>query len=517
MIVAALERVLNYGETHGLFVKADRPYIRNRVIDVLGLEQYELRSEESFDWEQESLLEAAGIDYILKPLLDDAVARGRVPEDTLTYRDLLDSAVMGALLDRPSAIVQRFESFYANDIQQATNDFYAMNQAVNYIRQSRNEKNLVWQTPSEFGALDITVNLSKPEKDPKEILAEKLAVKSNYPQCLLCRENEGYMGRVNHPARQNLRVLPVKLAEESWYFQYSPYTYYNEHCIVLSEEHVPMVISRQTFQRLLDFVKWLPHYFVGSNADLPIVGGSILSHDHFQGGRYEFPMDRAAVTKTFRRSDLPQVTAEFLNWPLSVLRIKGPRAEQLVDLAEQTLECWKTYSDVSNEILSHTNGERHNTITPVARFKNGIFELDLVLRNNRTSDEHPEGIFHPHQEIHSIKKENIGLIEVMGLAVLPGRLKTEMNCMIQKLMGTSLSTDEEALIEKHSDLMAEITSDPLFRTVSHSYEALQDMILHGVGQRFTQGLVHAGVFKQTPEGVEGMIRFANHLGWEVAE
>lgn len=513
MIVTAVERLLSYGKHHGFFDDLDETYIRNRVIEVLKLEHFERREEPDIDWEQEQLIEDAGPDYLLKPLLDDAILRGLVPEDTLTYRDLLTSAIMGAMMDRPSAIQAAFNRNYGASPQAATQAFYRLNIASDYIKQSRNAKNLIWQTHSVFGQLDITVNLSKPEKDPKEILAERLAAKSSYPLCLLCKENEGYMGRVNHPGRQNLRVLPVSLAHESWYFQYSPYAYYNEHCIVFSGDHVPMAITRKTFERLLDFVQWLPHYFVGSNADLPIVGGSILSHDHFQGGSYEFPMDRAAVVYTLGHDQYSDVRAEILQWPLSVLRLKGAKPEVLVTLAEETLKAWKAYSDPAHDLLSHTGDTPHNTITPVARFRKGQYELDLVLRNNRTSEAHPEGIFHPHRHIHSIKKENIGLIEVMGLAVLPGRLKAEMLVMAKALKQEALTESELMILAHHEAFMDHLRNHEDLATALQNDEALDLLIQDGVGRFFAEGLTHCGVFKQTAEGLEGFLTFAQSLGW----
>lgn len=516
-IALAIEKLLVYALRNELISPADRVYARNLLIECLNIQDFKPLGQAditALEAELQSALPA--IDELLKPLLDYAAEQGLLLVDSLGGRDLFDAKLMGLLLDRPSAIIRNFEKAYEEGPQTATYYYYNYSLASNYIRKARTDQNRVWQVDSPYGPLDITINLSKPEKDPKEIEAEKHAVQSSYPLCLLCSENEGYMGRINHPGRQNHRIIPMTLAGEPWFFQYSPYAYYNEHAIALSQEHRPMVIERKSFERLLDFVKWLPHYFVGSNADLPIVGGSILSHDHFQGGRYEFPMDRAKVVKRFEKNG---VMAEILHWPLSVLRIKSENPQVLVDQADEILEHWKTYSDPEHELVAHTHvegqaqGIRHNTITPVARFRNGFYELNLVLRNNRTSEAHPEGIFHPHREIQPVKKENIGLIEVMGLAVLPARLDLEMNWMVSELLGEPLTSDQAQAIEKHQPMIGLMRASAEQQGILDNAESLKALVMETVGTYFANGLEHSGVFKTSPAGLDGFTKFVKSMGW----
>ena len=404
-------------------------------------------------------------------------------------------------------MIKTFEGLHAQNPKEATKYYYDLSKASNYIRVSRVAKNLSWKAATKYGDLDITINLSKPEKDPKAIAMAKSLPSSNYPKCLLCKENVGYAGTLNHPARQNHRIIPLELTEEEWFLQYSPYVYYNEHCIVLKGAHEPMKISRLTFERLLQFVEQFNHYFLGSNADLPIVGGSILTHDHFQGGAYEFAMGTAPILKTLNVLNYADVEVGFVNWPLSVLRLKGESRERLVELGEIILNAWREYSDEALGIFASTDGVPHNTITPIARFKNGKYELDLVLRNNRTSDEHPDGIYHPHAHLHHLKKENIGLIEVMGLAVLPGRLKDELEVVKQALITRDSKVLEEVGLEKHLPWLNEM----LARYESVSADEVMSIVETEVGQKFVEILECCGVYKLTDEGLEGIQRFINSI------
>lgn len=507
----AVERLVAYGLNHMLIEGEDVNWLRNRLLEVLEVEDYR---PEQLEESLPSLMKAIkglSIDEILSPLLDYAAEKGLLKVNSLGGRDLFDAKLMGCLMPRPSQVIDAFEKAYGSSPEAATSYYYGLSLVSNYIRKSRTDQNIVWKADSVFGDIDITINLSKPEKDPKEIEAEKLAVKAAYPKCLLCAENEGYMGRVNHPGRQNHRIIPVTLAEESWYLQYSPYAYYNEHAIVLSETHRPMKIERKTFERLLDFVAWMPHYFVGSNADLPIVGGSILSHDHFQGGRYEFPMDRAKPLVQFEKAG---VEGSFLNWPLSVIRLRGKDNAVLVDLADEILKHWQNYSDADYGIIAFSGDTPHNTITPIARFKNGHFELDLVLRNNRTDAAHPAGIFHPHERIHPIKKENIGLIEVMGLAVLPARLAVEMDLMVAKLLGKELTESAVLELEKHMPMVEAIKASEGFNACKDNEVDVKKLVMSWVGRYFTEGLSHCGVYKPDATGIEGIERFLFELSWK---
>ncbi len=409
-----ISALIQYGLCKKLFEPCDRTYIANRIIEILQLDEFQPEETRPLPLED-----------ILKGLLDNAVGRG-ICGDDITSRDLFDTKLMGALTPAPSEVRRHFAALYAENPEMATDWFYRFSQDTDYIRRYRIQKDMRWMTVTDYGTLDVTINLSKPEKDPKAIAAAKAAPQSGYPKCQLCTENEGYAGRMNHPARQNHRIIPITIAGADWFLQYSPYVYYNEHCIVFNSEHVPMVIDRSAFEKLLDFVELFPHYFVGSNADLPIVGGSILSHEHFQGGHYCFPMERAAIEKELRFDGFDDIKASIVKWPMSVIRLSSTDKERLVELADKILCCWRGYTDRTAFIFAQTGDTPHNTITPIARRRDGNYELDLVLRNNITTEEHPLGVYHPHAELHHIKKENIGLIEVMGLAVLPARLKKEL-------------------------------------------------------------------------------------------
>ena len=486
----AISGLVHYAVQKGLIDPSDRVWAINRLLPALGLDSYE---------EPESPKEQP-LEELLKTLLDYAVANG-VIEDGVTQRDLLDTELMGRLTPRPSWVIAQFQERYARDPESATDWYYQLSQDTDYIRRYRVSKDMKWITATEYGDLDITINLSKPEKDPRAIAAAKLAPQSGYPKCQLCRENEGYAGRINHPARQNHRIIPVTIDQKDWFFQYSPYVYYNEHCIVFNGQHVPMKIERSTFRKLLDFVAQFPHYFVGSNADLPIVGGSILSHDHFQGGRYTFAMERAPIETAVTFPGFEDVEAGIVRWPMSVIRLRCADDTRLVDLAEKILLAWRGYTDESAFIFAETDGEPHSTITPIARKREGKFELDLVLRNNITTEEYPLGVFHPHQELHHIKKENIGLIEVMGLAVLPARLKGELAQLAQALVsGADLRADET--LAKHADW-----ADELKKTYSFTQENVMPILQDEVGKVFAKVLEHAGVYKRTEEGKAAFLRF----------
>ena len=450
---------------------------------------------------------------ILNEMLDYAAEDGLMPEDTITYRDLFDTKIMSMLVPRPSEVIKKFQALYQISPKEATDYFYKLSRDTNYIRRYRIKKDQKWTADTEFGTLDITINLSKPEKDPKAIAAAKLAKQSGYPKCLLCKENEGYAGRVNHPARQNHRIIPVTINHSDWFFQYSPYVYYNEHCIVFNAEHTPMKIEKATFGKLLDFVEQFPHYFVGSNADLPIVGGSILSHDHFQGGHYEFAMAKAPVEKELVFKGFEDVKAGIVKWPMSVIRISAPQKERLIELADKILLAWRGYTDEDAFIFAETEGEPHNTITPIARKRGNDYELDLVLRNNITTEEHPLGVYHPHAKLHHIKKENIGLIEVMGLAVLPARLKDEMAALEQAILdGAEIREDE--VLAKHADWVEEFLPKYGFTVGSGlegeiTPEKLHEIIQTEIGLVFKEVLLDAGVYKCTEEGRKAFRKFVD--------
>ena len=492
MISTAIQQLVNYGLDTGLILPDDEIYIRNQLLMTMQLDSFT---------EPEGDVCYTDLESILKTLVDDAVARG-VCEDNSTARDLFDTKLMGVLTPRPSIVRANFEERYESEGPQAATDwFYEFSQDTDYIRRYRIKRDVKWVTKTPYGDLDITINLSKPEKDPKAIAAAKLAPQSAYPKCQLCVENEGYAGRMNHPARQNHRIIPLELDSGSWYLQYSPYVYYNEHCIVLNAEHTPMRISAATFRRLLDFTKLFPHYFLGSNADLPIVGGSILSHDHFQGGHYTFAMEKAPVETPVSFAGFPDIAAGIVKWPMSVLRLTGSDPDRLCLLAEKILTAWRGYTDEAAMVFAETDGTPHNTITPIARRRGEDFELDLVLRNNLTTPEHPLGLYHPHEQLHHIKKENIGLIEVMGLAVLPARLDKELALLKDAILsGRDLRADET--LQKHAD-WAEVLQGRYTFTPENTEQILQQE----VGAVFMQVLEDAGVYKRTPAGQSAFLRF----------
>lgn len=448
------------------------------------------------------------LEEILKGLLDDAVARG-VCNDDITSRDLLDTKLMGVLTPPPREVRKKFSALYEQSPEAATDWYYRFSQDTDYIRSYRIAKDMRWKTDTEYGKLDITINLSKPEKDPKAIAAAKHAPQSGYPKCQLCPENEGYAGRMNHPARQNHRIIPLEIAGADWFLQYSPYVYYNEHCIAFNASHTPMKIDRSAFEKLLDFVTIFPHYFIGSNADLPIVGGSILSHEHFQGGRYCFPMEQAPVEQEITFRGYEDVKAGLVKWPMSVIRLDCPDKDRLVDLADRILTAWRGYTDKDAFIFGETDGEPHNTITPIARRRGADYELDLVLRNNITTEEHPLGVYHSHAELHHIKKENIGLIEVMGLAVLPSRLKGELAALEEAILtGNDIASDP--ILSKHVPWVEELKTRYTF-----TKENTNHILKEEVGQVFCKVLEHAGVYKHTGEGINAFLRFIDAINREV--
>ena len=490
---AAIARLVAYAQRTGLIEESERVWAVNTLLEALGLNSY--------TEPQEAVEGDIDLPEVLTALMDDAHARGVLPEDSITYRDLFDTMLMGRLTPRPAQVIAKFQALREQDPKAATDWYYQFSQDTNYIRRDRIAKDVQWKTDTEYGALDITINLSKPEKDPKAIAAARDLPASDYPRCQLCAENEGYAGRVNHPARQNHRIVPITIHGSPWFLQYSPYVYYNEHCICLNSVHTPMKIDRDTFGKLLDFVRQFPHYFVGSNADLPIVGGSILAHDHFQGGRYTFAMERAPVETPFSFPGFADVQAGIVKWPMSVVRLACPDGARLVELANRILTAWRGYTDEAAVIYAETDGVPHNTITPIARMREGNFELDLVLRNNLTTPEHPLGLYHPHAGLHHIKKENIGLIEVMGLAVLPARLKEELTAVAEGLVsGADLRGSE--LTAKHAG-WAEGFRDKYDITEENALT----IVRRETGLVFAQVLEDAGVYKRTPEGREAFFRF----------
>lgn len=495
MIDQAIRQLVDYGLRTGLVGKDDEIYTVNRLLELLEIEEYEDRPAPS-----------AKLEDILKALLDYAVETGVMKEDGIVYRDLFDTKLMGALTGRPGEVIEKFRKLYQESPRKATDFYYQFSQDTDYIRRYRIKKDQKWTTPTAYGDLDITINLSKPEKDPKAIAAAKLAKQSGYPKCLLCMENVGYAGRVNHPARQNHRVIPVTINGQEWGFQYSPYVYYNEHCIVFNKKHIPMKIERDTFRKLFDFVRQFPHYFVGSNADLPIVGGSILSHDHFQGGHYTFAMEKAGVEETFQVKGFEDVEAGIVKWPMSVIRLRAADSDRIVELADHILTVWRGYTDEEAFIFACTDGEPHNTITPIARRSGELYEMDLVLRNNITTEECPLGVYHPHDELHHIKKENIGLIEVMGLAVLPARLKDEMELLKAYLIQGKDVRSEESL-EKHADWVDGFRDKYPGFTEENTEKILRDEI----GIVFMKVLEDAGVYKRTEEGRKYFRRFLERV------
>ncbi len=492
MFFENVKKLVQYGIDAGLTPACERIYTTNLLLDLFQEDHYE-----DTDISGQDIV----LEDVLKVLLDEAVARGII-EDSIVYRDLFDTKLMNCLVPRPAQVQAEFFRRYETSPAEATDYFYKFSQDSDYIRRYRVNKDKKWKVDSAYGEIDITINLSKPEKDPKAIAAAKSAKASSYPKCLLCMENEGYAGRVNHPARENHRIMPITVNNNAWGFQYSPYVYYNEHCIVFNGQHTPMKIEKNTFVKLFDFVKLFPHYFLGSNADLPIVGGSILSHDHFQGGHYTFAMAKAPMEETFEIKGFEDVEVGIVQWPMSVLRLRGKDESRLIDLGAHILNAWRGYTDEAAFVFVETDGEPHNTITPIARKTGDMYELDLVLRNNITTAEHPLGVYHPHADKHHIKKENIGLIEVMGLAVLPARLKEEMELLAEYLVaGKDVRTNEK--IEKHADWAEKICANHKVITSENVMGVLEQEI----GRVFVGVLEDAGVFKCTPEGREAFRRF----------
>ena len=496
MLYEAIKKLVQYGISTGLTPESERVYTTNLLLDIMKEDNYE---------DVPCDLENINLEDVLAELLDEAVKRGIIG-DSITYRDLLDTKLMNCLMPRPSQVQAEFWDKYKISPEAATDYYYKLSQDSDYIRRYRIKKDRKWTVDTEYGTLDITINLSKPEKDPKAIAAAGKAKSVSYPKCQLCMENEGYAGRTNHPARENHRIIPITIQGKKWGFQYSPYVYYNEHCIVFNGEHVPMKIDRTAFAKLFDFIKLFPHYFLGSNADLPIVGGSILSHDHFQGGNYTFAMAKAPVIEQFQVKGYEDVAAGIVKWPLSVIRLQSRDSERIIDLAEHILGKWRGYTDKDAFIFAETDGTPHNTITPIARKHGDLFELDLTLRNNITTEEHPLGVFHPHSKLHHIKKENIGLIEVMGLAVLPARLKGEMELLRQYILeGKDIRSNEQ--IAKHADWADEFL--PAYTDVNA--DNINHILEQEIGKVFCQVLEDAGVYKNTEEGRKAFRRFLETL------
>ncbi len=495
MLSENIKRLVQYGIDAGLTPECERIYTTNLLLELFHEDDYE---EVEVNGEKE-------LEEILGELLDEACSRGII-ENSVVYRDLFDTKMMNCLMPRPVQVQETFWKKYEESPEAATDYYYKLSQDSDYIRRYRVKKDWKWTVDSPYGEIDITINLSKPEKDPKAIAAAKNAKASSYPKCLLCVENEGYAGRVNHPARENHRIMPITVNDSAWGFQYSPYVYYNEHCIVFNGKHTPMKIEKETFMKLFDFVKLFPHYFIGSNADLPIVGGSILSHDHFQGGHYTFAMAKAPIEKHFEVKGFEDVESGIVKWPLSVIRLRSKDEKRLIELGTHILNAWRGYTDEEAFVFAETDGEPHNTITPIARKVGEIYELDLTLRNNITKEEHPLGLYHPHAEYHNIKKENIGLIEVMGLAVLPSRLKQELETLAEYIVeGKDISENE--MIEKHTKWVEKFL--PKYDTITK--ENVMDILKEEVGIVFTKVLEDAGVYKCTEEGRTAFARFLNTL------
>lgn len=506
----AVIKLAGYGLKTGLIEDEDLVYTVNQLLMTIEKEDFDgdLAGPAAYAEEltEDMITDGRELEAVLKVLVGYAAGKGLTGGDSVVYSDLFDTKLMGVLTPRPSAVIRKFRSLYSQDPKKATDWYYGFSQDTDYIRRYRVSRDIKWKTRTEYGDLDITINLSKPEKNPKAIAAAKNAPQTAYPKCQLCRENEGYAGRVNHPARENHRVIPVTIQDSQWYFQYSPYVYYNEHCIVFNSNHVPMKIDRGTFAKLFDFVKLFPHYFVGSNADLPIVGGSILSHDHFQGGRYTFAMAEAPVERTFTVKSFEDVSSGIVKWPMSCIRLSGPDTDRIIELADRILIAWRGYSDPEAFIFAETDGVPHNTITPIARKRGDSFELDLVLRNNITTAEHPLGVFHPHEKLQHIKKENIGLIEVMGLAVLPARLKKEMAAVREAILcGKDLRADE--MTAKHADWVDEFRDS--YPEISE--QNIDSILRQEIGNVFTRVLEDAGVYKRDAAGQRALDRFINSL------
>ena len=495
MVNQSIKKLIAYGLSTGLIEKEDEIFARNRILEILHIDEYTADDSECI---------CDDLETTLGEILLYAVEKGLIGDD-ITSRDLFDTKLMSALTPRPSEVIGKFHSLYEKSPLEATDYYYKLSQDTDYIRRYRIVKDLKWKCDTEYGELDITVNLSKPEKDPKAIAAAKNAKQSSYPKCMLCVENEGYAGRMNHPARQNHRIIPIEIDGGQWGFQYSPYVYYNEHCIVFNSLHTPMKIDKSAFKKLFDFVKLFPHYFVGSNADLPIVGGSILAHEHFQGGNYEFPMAKAGCDKYYTIKGFEDISVGIVNWPMSVLRLSGTDTDRLVELGDVILTAWRGYTDADAVIFAETDGVPHNTITPIARKRDDKYELDLVLRNNLTTEVHPDGVYHPHQELHNIKKENIGLIEVMGLAVLPSRLKKELAMVCDAILdGSDLTAKEETA--KHAEWVDSFKGNYTF-----TKENVDAIVKDETGKVFAKCLEHAGVYKRTEEGIAAFEKFINTL------
>ncbi len=496
-INSLIRQLVNYGMDKGLVPKEDEVYTVNRLLEVLKLDEYT---------EPEAVPESGELEQILAGMLDFAYADGLIESDSVVYRDLMDTKIMGCLTPPPSVVIDKFNCLYKESPQKATDFYYNFSCDTDYIRRYRIARDMKWTADTEYGRLDITINLSKPEKDPKAIAAARNSKQSAYPKCQLCVENEGYAGRLNHPARETHRIMPITIDGGQWGFQYSPYVYYNEHCIVLNSEHTPMKIDESAFRKLFDFIKLFPHYFIGSNADLPIVGGSILTHEHFQGGHYEFAMERAKIKKEITIKGYEDVKAGIVNWPMSVIRISHSDSGRLVKLAAHILDKWRAYTDEDVFVFAETDGEPHNTITPIARMRDGMYELDLVLRNNITTEEHPLGVYHPHKELHHIKKENIGLIEVMGLAVLPARLKDEMKKLGEFIVtGKDIRSDGE--LEKHADWAEEFKSQ--YDNIDENN--VDEILKKEIGIVFKKVLEHAGVFKNDDKGAAAFMKFIDAI------
>ena len=489
-----ISELVSYGMLNGLITEDDKVYVINRLL--------ELFDKKDFVWSDEQV---RPIHLILEDMMNYAIEQGIMEDDTITTKDLFDTKIMGLITPMPSQVREKFQRLYSESPKLATDYYYKFSQDTNYIRRDRIEKDEKWTTDTEYGQIDITINLSKPEKDPRDIAKAATAKKNEYPKCLLCEENEGYAGHISHPARQNHRIIPVKLADRDYYFQYSPYVYYNEHCIVFNKEHTPMKIDKAAFVKLLDFVKQFPHYIVGSNADLPIVGGSILSHDHFQGGSYTFAMAKAPYEYMFQVKGYEDVTSGIVKWPMSVIRLQSKKPERIVELSDYILNAWRNYTDEDAFIFSETDGEPHNTITPIARMNGDLYEMDLVLRNNITTEEKPWGVYHPEEKLHHIKKENIGLIEVMGLAVLPARLKKEMLTLGEAIVeGKDIRTMEE--IETHADWVDEWRNH-----YNITKENVNQILKDEIAKVFVKVLECAGVYKRTEEGQNAFRKFISTL------
>jgi UDPglucose--hexose-1-phosphate uridylyltransferase len=508
MIQNAIAGLVQYALATGLIRQEDAIWAANRILAVMKMDELSEEAEQaicSFDPADQSVVPL--LPEILSTLCDAAVESGLIEEDTVTRRDLFDTELMGALCDRPSCISQKFRQIYREEGAKAATDwYYKFSCDTNYIRRDRIAKDVRWLAPTPYGDMDITINLSKPEKDPRAIAAAKFAKQTAYPKCQLCYENVGYAGRLNHPARANHRVIPITIDDQPWCLQYSPYVYYNEHCIVFNSRHIPMVIDKSAFRKLFDFVSQFPHYFVGSNADLPIVGGSILAHEHFQGGHYEFAMAKAKVEKPLSFAGFEDVDAGIVKWPMSVIRLSHEDPSRIVDLADRILTCWRAYTDEDAFIFAETDGEKHNTITPIARKRGGKFELDLVLRNNITTKEHPLGLYHPHAALHHIKKENIGLIEVMGCAILPARLREEM-AMLKEAVLSGKDYRKNETLEKHADWMDDIRS----RHTDLNAENIDQVLRDEIGAVFSRVLEDAGVYKRDAKGQKAFLRFVESV------